>query len=79
MGAVKEPVVNFFFFFSGDVVFIHGAAATPLKLVAALTEHGKAAKIHDVTLCHIHTEGPALYTQPECEGECFTRTFILTS
>ncbi|KAK7019663.1 hypothetical protein SK128_008263 [Halocaridina rubra] len=54
---------------SGDVVFIHGAAATPLKLVKALTEHGKKSQLTGVTVCHIHTEGPASYAQPDCEGK----------
>ncbi|KAK4321638.1 hypothetical protein Pmani_007585 [Petrolisthes manimaculis] len=62
---------------SGDVVFVHGAAATPLRLVAALTEHGKSNGLKDVTVCHIHTEGPALYTSPDCEGIFRSNSFFL--
>ncbi|XP_071536107.1 succinyl-CoA:acetate/propanoyl-CoA:succinate CoA transferase isoform X2 [Panulirus ornatus] len=64
---------------SGDVVFVHGAAATPLKLVAALTEHGKKQQLSDVTVCHIHTEGPALYAQPDCEGIFRSNSFFIGS
>ena len=52
----------------GDVVFVHGAAATPLKLVEALTSHGKENNLKNVQVCHIHTEGPALYAKKDCEG-----------
>lgn len=51
------------------MVFIHGAAATPVLLVEALTRHGLNSKLQDVSVCHIHTEGNAAYTKPECEGE----------
>lgn len=53
---------------SGDVVFVQGAAATPRGLVPALAEHGKKASLKGVTVCHIHTEGPAEYNDPSCEG-----------
>lgn len=64
---------------SGDVVFIHGAAATPLKLVEAMTEHGKKAALKDVSVCHIHTEGPASYTDPSCEGIFRSNSFFIGS
>ncbi|XP_064099010.1 4-hydroxybutyrate coenzyme A transferase-like [Macrobrachium nipponense] len=64
---------------SGDVVFVHGAAATPLKLVKAMTEHGKSSQLKDVTVCHIHTEGPALYAQPDCEGIFRANSFFIGS
>ncbi|KAK8728188.1 hypothetical protein OTU49_009158 [Cherax quadricarinatus] len=64
---------------SGDVVFVHGAAATPIKLVEAMTRHGKANQLEDVTVCHIHTEGPALYTQPDCEGIFRSNSFFIGS
>ncbi|XP_022697980.1 uncharacterized protein LOC111265505 [Varroa jacobsoni] len=53
---------------SGDVVFLHGAAATPRALVPALAEHGKKAGLKGVTVCHIHTEGAAEYNDPSCDG-----------
>lgn len=56
------------FLVSGDTVFSQGAAATPIALLTAMTEVGKAKKLKDITVCHMHTEGPAAYTDPSCEG-----------
>ncbi|XP_052284514.1 4-hydroxybutyrate coenzyme A transferase-like isoform X1 [Dreissena polymorpha] len=53
---------------SGQRVFIHGAAATPVHLIKAMCKHGKSANIRDVELMHIHTEGPGLYNEPEYAG-----------
>ncbi len=47
---------------SGDRVFIHGAAMTPNILIEALTDRYR--ELSDVELIHIHTEGPAPYTEP---------------
>lgn len=49
-------------------VYVHGAAATPVKLVEAMTEHGKKAGLRNVEIMHIHTEGPGTYNKPEYEG-----------
>ena len=46
---------------SGDRVFIHGAAMTPNVLINSLTE--RYAELSEVELLHIHTEGPAPYTE----------------
>ena len=56
------------FLLSGMRVFVHGGAATPLVLLEAVANHGKHAKLHDVEMIHIHTEGPGIYVQPEFEG-----------
>jgi acyl-CoA hydrolase len=48
---------------SGDRVFLHTAAATPLRLVEALT--ARAAELSDVEVLSLHTEGPAPYAAPE--------------
>ena len=50
-------------------VFVHGCAATPLVLLDSLATHGKREKLKDVQLIHIHTEGPGVCMQPDCEGE----------
>ncbi|MGE3274973.1 MAG: acetyl-CoA hydrolase/transferase family protein [Vicinamibacterales bacterium] len=50
---------------SGMRVFIHGAAATPTPLIEALV---RRTDLSDVTLYHLHTEGPALFAQPEHRG-----------
>ncbi|MCC7071001.1 MAG: acetyl-CoA hydrolase/transferase family protein [Deltaproteobacteria bacterium] len=44
---------------SGQRVFIHGAAATPLRLLDALV--ARADTLADVELIHLHTAGPAAY------------------
>ncbi|KAG0715608.1 4-hydroxybutyrate coenzyme A transferase [Chionoecetes opilio] len=64
---------------SGDVVFVHGAAATPLRLVEAMTQHGKAGGLKGVSVCHIHTEGQAPYTEPDCEGIFRSNSFFIGS
>lgn len=53
--------------FTGDTVFIQGAAATPLKLVQALANHGKSSNLENVQVCSMHTEGGAEYTDPSLE------------
>ncbi|MCC8359448.1 acetyl-CoA hydrolase/transferase family protein [Salinimicrobium sediminilitoris] len=47
---------------SGNRVFLQGAAMTPNILINALTERYR--ELSDVEFIHIHTEGPAPYTQP---------------
>ncbi|WP_037324455.1 acetyl-CoA hydrolase/transferase family protein [Salinimicrobium terrae] len=47
---------------SGERVFLQGAAMTPNKLIETLT--GRYSELKDVEFIHIHTEGPAPYTQP---------------
>ena len=51
---------------SGHRVFIHGGAATPLRLVDALV--ADAPRLRDVELIHMHTSGPATYARPECKA-----------
>ena len=45
---------------SGMRVFVHGAAATPTPLLEALA---RRTSIHDVTLYHLHTAGPAPFVE----------------
>ncbi len=54
---------------SGDTIFVHSAAATPTKLLAALAQHGKQNRLEKVTVCHIHIEGPMEYMKPEYSGK----------
>lgn len=51
---------------SGHRVFIHGGAATPLRLIDAMLE--EAGRLKDVELMHLHTVGKARYADPEFEG-----------
>jgi len=53
---------------SDDMVFMHGSSATPAHLVNALAAHGLKNKLSNVRVCHIHTEGPGTYMQPEYDG-----------
>ncbi|MDX2184267.1 MAG: acetyl-CoA hydrolase/transferase C-terminal domain-containing protein [Gemmatimonadaceae bacterium] len=46
---------------SGARVFIHGAAATPTPLLEAMVRRDD---LHDVTLGHLHLEGPAPFVEP---------------
>lgn len=62
---------------SGNTVFVQGAAATPVVLIDAMTEYGKANKLKDVTVCHMHTEGPASYCDPSCEGIFRSTSFFM--
>jgi acyl-CoA hydrolase len=50
---------------SGSRIFVHGAAATPTPLLAAL---GQRTDLSNVTLYHMHTAGPAPFADPEHEG-----------
>lgn len=60
---------------SGDRIFLHGAAATPAILVNALVE--RHASLHDVEICHMHTEGPADYARPEYEDSFRVNNFFI--
>lgn len=51
---------------SGARLFVHGGAATPNFLLAELVN--QSARLEDVCLIHLHTEGPALYTEPQYQN-----------
>lgn len=50
---------------SGMKVFVHGAAATPTPLLEALAAR---TDVEDVRLYHLHTDGPAPWTDPAMAG-----------
>jgi hypothetical protein len=52
----------------GMRVFVHGCAATPLVLLDAMAKHGVTARLKDVEMIHIHTEGPGVCAKPEYQG-----------
>lgn len=60
---------------SGDHVFIHTAAATPKKLVNAMS--GRHKELTGVQIYHLHTEGPAPYSEPECSKAFKTHSFFV--
>jgi acyl-CoA hydrolase len=47
----------------GDQVLVHGGAAAPSVLLAALT--ARADQLRDVGIIHLHIEGPAPHLDPE--------------
>jgi len=51
---------------SGERVFIHGVAAAPGRLLAAMT--ARAPELRGVELVQLHTEGEAPYAAPEMAG-----------
>ena len=51
---------------SGDSVYLHCAAATPSVLLDALV--ARAPELVDVTMVHLHTEGPGPHLAPEMAG-----------
>ncbi|MFL5751005.1 MAG: 4-hydroxybutyrate CoA-transferase, partial [Chloroflexota bacterium] len=51
---------------SGDRVYLHCAAATPSVLLDALV--ARAPELRDVTIVHLHTEGPGPHLAPEMAG-----------
>jgi 4-hydroxybutyrate CoA-transferase len=51
---------------SGDQIYLHCAAATPSVLLDALV--ARAEELHDVSIVHLHVEGPGPHLAPEMEG-----------
>jgi acyl-CoA hydrolase len=58
---------------SGMRIFVHGAAATPTPLLDALA---RRHDLEDVRLVHMHTEGPACFTEPECRDRFFSTSLF---
>ncbi|KAL5282769.1 hypothetical protein ACFFRR_005687 [Megaselia abdita] len=62
---------------SCDTVFCSGAAATPIDLIEGMVKHAKKNNLNDITVCHMHTEGPALYTTPEYKEHFRSNSFFM--
>lgn len=62
---------------SGDVVFASGAASTPNVLLQGMTDNGICKKQENITVCHMHTEGPAAYTKPEASHIFRSKSFFM--
>jgi 4-hydroxybutyrate CoA-transferase len=60
---------------SGDSVYLHCAAATPSVLLDALVE--RAPELHDVSVIHLHTEGPGPHLAPEMAGHFRHRALFI--
>lgn len=53
---------------SGDRVHMSSVAVTPHTLLKPLVERGRNKELKNVTIQHIHIEGPVEYANPEFEG-----------
>ena len=53
---------------SGDHIHLSSVASAPQCLIKAICERGRAGELKDVHIHHLHTEGPAPYSEPEFEG-----------
>ncbi|MCS6904825.1 MAG: acetyl-CoA hydrolase/transferase C-terminal domain-containing protein [Bacteroidia bacterium] len=62
---------------SGDRVFIQGQAATPTRLIEAMT--ARAAELRDVELVHLHLEGDLPFTKPEYADSFKVNAFFIGS
>ncbi len=61
----------------GDEIYIHTAAAAPLQLIRKLAD--RHDQLEDVTLYHLHPEGPAPYAAPELSRTFTTKAFFVGS
>lgn len=55
--------------FTGDNIFVSGAATTPIEVIRSMTDHGKQKQLKDIKVCSIHTEFDSPYSSPDCEGK----------
>ncbi|MDR2937992.1 MAG: 4-hydroxybutyrate CoA-transferase [Prevotellaceae bacterium] len=53
---------------SGDHIHLSSVASAPQVLIKALCARGDAGELRDVRIHHLHTEGPAPYTEARYEG-----------
>lgn len=53
---------------SGDHLHFSSVAAAPKCLIDALCRRGEAGELKGVHIHHLHTEGPAPYSEPKFEG-----------
>ncbi len=62
---------------SHDHIHLSGVAATPIILLDALKLRADAGEVEDLHFHHFHTEGPAIYSQPEYDGKFFDQGFFV--
>ena len=60
---------------SGQQVFMHGAAATPSVLLAALVR--RAPELQDVKIVHMHAEGPHPHLEPDMQGHFLHKALFI--
>lgn len=62
---------------SGDHIHLSSVASAPQVLIEALCRRGEAGELKDVRIHHLHTEGPAPYTDPKFNGIFFHQGFFI--
>ncbi len=62
---------------SGDHVHFSSVASAPKVLIDALCRRGDRKELQDVHIHHLHTEGPAPYTDPKYDGIFFHQAFFV--
>lgn len=62
---------------SGDRIHLHSVACAPQKLIQALCARGRAGELRNVSLQHLHTEGPAPYAEKDFEGVFQLESFFV--
>lgn len=62
---------------SHDHIHLSGVANVPHSLIAALCRRADAGEVTDLHFHHIHTEGPAPYSDPAYEGVFFEQGFFV--
>ena len=60
---------------SGQSVYLHCAAATPSVVLQALVD--RAPELRDVSVVHLHTEGPGPHLAPEMAGHFRHRALFI--
>src|SRR6476661_1218651 len=60
---------------SGQSVYLHCAAATPSVVLQALVD--RAPELHDVSVVHLHTEGPGPHLAPGMEAHFRHRALFI--
>jgi len=60
---------------SNDKVYVQAAAAAPTLLVKALADRHE--ELRNVEVCHLHTEGPAPYANPELSKSFHVNSFFI--
>ena len=62
---------------SGDHIHLSSVASAPQILIQALCRRGDAGEFRDVRIHHLHTEGPAPYSDPKYDGVFFHQAFFV--
>src|SRR6187431_776529 len=60
---------------SGQSVYLHCAAATPSVVLQALVD--RAPELRDVSVVHLHTEGPGPHLAPDMAGHFRHRALFI--